>query len=108
MLAYLFRLQEYVLGGLGALARPLPRRHPELHRRVDDVVAPSSAPRGGRPQIIAVTLLAMAVVLALGPIVGPAYFPDWLPRPLTSYIGGQRPMAHFTLFPGWRGRWSAW
>ena len=41
----------------------------------------------------------MAVVLALGPIVGPAYFPDWLPKPLTSYIGGQRPMAHFTLIP---------
>src|SRR5207237_550936 len=27
----------------------------------------------------------------------------WLPHPLTSYIGGQRPMAHFSIFP-----WAAW
>jgi len=98
VLAYLFRLQEYVLGGFW-----------DWHDlfRVDILncigasmmlVGPISAPRGGRPQII-VTLLVMAVVLALGPILGPAYFPDWLPKPLTSYIGGQRPMAHFTLIP---------
>jgi uncharacterized membrane protein len=43
------------------------------------------------------------VLLALGPIVGPAYFPSWLPRALTSYIGGQRPMSWFPLFP-----WGAW
>ena len=41
--------------------------------------------------------------MALGPIVGPAHFPDWLPRPLTSYLGGQRPMSWFPLFP-----WLAW
>jgi hypothetical protein len=35
--------------------------------------------------------------------VGPAHFPAWLPRPLTSYLGGQRPMAWFSLFP-----WGAW
>ena len=98
VLAYLFRLQEYVLGGFW-----------DWHDlfRVDILncigasmmlVGPISAPRGGRAQIV-VTLLAAAVLIALGPIVGPAYFPAWLPRPLTSYIGGQRPMAHFTLVP---------
>lgn len=98
VLAYLFRLQEYILGGFW-----------DWHDlfRVDILncigasmmlVGPISAPRAGRPQIV-VTLLAMAVVLALGPILGPAYFPAWLPKPLTSYIGGQRPMAHFTLIP---------
>src|SRR5688572_23361570 len=98
VLAYLFRLQEYILGGFW-----------DWHDlfRVDILncigasmmlVGPISAPRGGRPQIV-VSLLAAAVPLALGPIVGPAHFPDWLPKPLTSYIGGQRPMAHFTLVP---------
>jgi hypothetical protein len=43
------------------------------------------------------------VFLGLGPSIGPAHFPAWLPRPLTSYLGGQRPMAWFPLFP-----WAAW
>ena len=41
--------------------------------------------------------------MALGPIVGPAHFPTWLPTFLTAYLGGQRPMSWFGLFP-----WAAW
>ena len=29
--------------------------------------------------------------VALGPIIGPAHFPTFIPRPLSSYVGGQRP-----------------
>ncbi|HXJ21648.1 MAG TPA: heparan-alpha-glucosaminide N-acetyltransferase domain-containing protein [Polyangia bacterium] len=101
-LAYLFRLQEYLLGGAY-----------DWHDlfRVDIlncigasmiVAAFISAPRRGRPQI-AVTALVAAVCVALGPIVGPHHFPDFLPRPLTSYLGGERPMSWFPLFP-----WLAW
>ena len=66
------------------------------------VTAFIAAPRKGRPAI-AVTLAVAAVAIALGPIVGPAHFPDWLPRPLTSYLGGERPMSWFPIFP-----WLAW
>jgi uncharacterized membrane protein len=41
--------------------------------------------------------------VGLGPLIGPAHFPTFLPAPLTSYIGGQRPMSWFGLFP-----WAAW
>lgn len=98
VLAYLFRVQEYVLGGFW-----------DWHDlgRVDIlncigasmiVAAFITAPWRGRPAIVS-TLLATAVVIALGPIVGPAHFPAFLPRPLTSYLGGQRPIAWFPLFP---------
>ncbi len=101
-LAYLFRLQEYLLGGAY-----------DWHDlfRVDIlncigasmiVAAFITAPRRGRPQI-AVTALVAAVCIALGPIIGPHHFPDFLPRPLTSYLGGERPMSWFPLFP-----WLAW
>jgi uncharacterized membrane protein len=101
-LAYLFRLQEYLLGGAY-----------DWHDlfRVDIlncigasmmVAAFITAPRRGRPQI-AVTALAAVIFIALGPIVGPHHFPDFLPRPLTSYLGGERPMSWFPLFP-----WLAW
>ena len=102
-LAYLFRLQEYALGGFG-------RNWPDLFR-IDIlncigacmIVVPFlAAPRAGRPQYAASLLLAL-VFVGLGPIIGPAHFPAWLPRPLTSYIGGQRPMAWFPIFP-----WAAW
>jgi uncharacterized membrane protein len=97
-LGYLFRLQEYVLGGFW-----------DWHDlfRVDIlncigasmvVAAPITAPWRGRPAILA-TALAAAAVIALGPIIGPMHFPSYLPRPLTSYLGGQRPMAWFPLFP---------
>lgn len=103
VLAYLFRIQEFVLGG-GTSWRDI--------CRVDILncigasmvfTAIIAAPRGGRrPQLVLPLLVGLASV-ALGPIVGPAHFPDWLPRPLTSYFGGERPMAWFPLFP-----WLAW
>jgi uncharacterized membrane protein len=103
VLAYLFRLQEYILGGWGD-------NWPDLFR-IDIlncigasmvVVALIAAPRNGRPQVGA-ALAAAALFVGLGPLIGPAHFPAFLPRPLTSYIGGQRPMAWFPLFP-----WAAW
>jgi uncharacterized membrane protein len=101
-LAYLFRIQEWILGG----------RY-DWHDifRVDIlncigasmvVTAFIAAPRRGRPQIL-VCLVAAAIALALGPIIGPHHFPDWLPRQLTSYLGGERPLSWFPLFP-----WLAW
>jgi uncharacterized membrane protein len=102
-LAYLFRFQELALSGFGG-------RFVDLFR-IDIlncigasmiVVAFVASPRNGKPQIWA-ALGAAAVFVALGPIIGPAYFPRWLPRALTSYIGGERPMAWFQLFP-----WAAW
>jgi uncharacterized membrane protein len=99
VLAYLFRLQEYVLSFFWDW-------HDLL--RVDILncigasmmlAAPLTAPRGGRPQY-AVTLLAAAVVLALGPIIGPGHhLPDWLPRHLAAYIGGHDKTAAFPLIP---------
>jgi uncharacterized membrane protein len=101
-LAYLFRLQEYLLGGAY-----------DWHDlfRVDIlncigasmiVASVITAPRRGRPQI-ALTALVAVICIALGPIIGPHHFPDFLPRPLTSYLGGERPMSWFPLFP-----WLAW
>jgi uncharacterized membrane protein len=102
VLAYLFRLQEYILGG-GYDWHDL-FRVDILNCIGASMVATAfiTAPRRGRPQI-AVTLLVAGICVALGPIVGPAHFPSYLPRPLTSYLGGQRPMAWFPLFP-----WLAW
>jgi uncharacterized membrane protein len=103
VLAYLFRIQEYVLGGWGS-------NWPDLFR-VDIlncigasmvVTGVLAAPRKGRP-LVAGALAAAGFFIALGPLVGPAHFPDFLPRPLTSYFGGERPMAWFPLFP-----WAAW
>jgi uncharacterized membrane protein len=102
-LAYLFRLQEWLLsnfyGGWEALFRV------DILNSIGAsmlVVALVSTPRGGRRQILPSLALA-GVFLGLGTVVGPAHFPTWLPRPLTSYFGGQRPMAWFSLFP-----WGAW
>ncbi len=103
LLAYLFRLQEFTLSGFGGDVMNL--------FRIDILncigasmmaIAWIVAPRGGRPQYAA-ALVATAAFLALGPIVGPAHFPDFIPRPLSSYLGGERPMAWFPLFP-----WAAW
>src|SRR5262249_52532790 len=91
VLACLFRIQEYILGGWGD-------NWPDLFR-VDIlncigasmiVTGIIAAPRKGRPQVAA-SLAAAAFFIALGPIIGPAHFPSFLPRPLTSYIGGERP-----------------
>ncbi len=102
VLAYLFRLQEYFLGGCWDWRDLF--RVDILNCIGASMIATAfiSAPRRGRPQI-AVTLAAAAVCVALGPIVGPAHFPHFLPKPLTSYLGGQRPMAWFPLLP-----WLAW
>jgi uncharacterized membrane protein len=103
VLAYLFRIQEYILGGWGDNWRDI--------YRVDIlncigasmiVSAFIAAPRKGRPQIW-LSLAAAGAFIALGPIIGPAHFPSYLPRPITSYLGGERPMAWFPLFP-----WAAW
>jgi uncharacterized membrane protein len=102
-LAYLFRFQEYALSGFWGPITDL--------FRIDILncigaslilVGVVAAPRAGRPQY-AVALIATAVFVGLGPIIGPAHFPSFLPVALTSYIGGQRPMSWFGLFP-----WAAW
>jgi uncharacterized membrane protein len=102
-LAYLFRLQEHILAGFHGGWQKL--------FRVDILnaigvalllVALIATPRRGRPAYLP-ALLGAAVFLGLGPIVGPNdWFPQWI-TPLTSYIGGQRPMAYFPIFP-----WGAW
>jgi uncharacterized membrane protein len=101
--AYVFRLQEWLLshfyGGWETLFRI------DILNAIGAsmiVVALLASPRAGRRQVVPALLFA-AVFLGFGPLVGPAHFPSWLPRPLTSYIGGQRPMAWFPLFP-----WAAW
>ena len=102
-LAYLFRLQEWLLshfyGGWEALVKI------DILNAIGIsmvVVALVASPRNGRRQILPSLVLA-GIFLAFGTWVGPARFPAWLPRPLTSYIGGQRPMSWFPLFP-----WGAW
>jgi len=102
-LAYLFRLQEHLLAGFkGGL--PMLFRVDILNAIGASLllVAIVATPRHGRPRI-GLTLAVAAGLLALGPLVGPAHFPSWLPRPITSYFGGQRPMSWFPLFP-----WGAW
>ena len=103
LLAYLFRLQEFSLSAFGGDWMNL--------FRIDILncigasmmaIAFIVAPRHGRPQY-AGALVAAAALIALGPIIGPAHFPDFIPRPITSYLGGERPMAWFPLFP-----WAAW
>jgi uncharacterized membrane protein len=102
-LAYLFRLQEWLLshyyGGWEALVKV------DILNAIGIsmvMVALVATPRNGRRQILPSLGLA-AIFLAFGTVVGPAHFPAWLPRPLTSYLGGQRPMSWFPLFP-----WGAW
>jgi uncharacterized membrane protein len=103
VLAYVFRLQEWLLshfyGGWETVFRI------DILNAIGAcmvLVALVSTPRAGRRQIVP-SLVAAAIFLGFGTVVGPAHFPSWLPRPLTSYLGGQRPMAWFSLFP-----WGAW
>jgi uncharacterized membrane protein len=102
-LAYLFRLQEWLLshcyGGWETLFKI------DILNAIGAcmlVVALVSTPRDGRRQVVPSLALA-GIFLGFGTVIGPAHFPTWLPRPLTSYLGGQRPMAWFALFP-----WGAW
>ncbi len=103
VLAYLFRLQEWMLshfyGGWETLLRI------DILNAIGAsmlILALVATPRNGRRQILPCLVLA-AIFLGFGPSIGPAHFPTWLPRPLTSYLGGQRPMAWFPLFP-----WGDW
>jgi uncharacterized membrane protein len=99
VLAYAFRLQEYVLSLFWDWRDML---------RVDILncigasmmlAAPIAAPRQGRPQI-AVTLAVAAAIIAVGPIIGPGnHLPGWLPRHLAAYIAGHDKMAAFPLIP---------
>jgi len=110
-LAYLFRIQEYILGHMGQMFVDFPRYWPDLLRIdilnsigaamliVPEVTAPR---RGGRPAWAA-ALGGMALCVCLGPVIGPAKFPWWVPTWLSSYVGGQRPMSWFPLFP-----WAGW
>ena len=72
VLAYLFRLQEYVLSFFWDWHDLLSRRHPELHRRVDDAggVDQRAAPRAARRSRSRWRSRRRCV--ALGPIIGPA------------------------------------
>jgi uncharacterized membrane protein len=104
VLAYLFRLQEWLLshfyGGWETLLKV------DILNAIGAsmlVLALVATPRNGRRQIVPALLLA-GIFLGFGATVGPAQFPTWLPTALTSYVGGQRPMAWFSLFP-W-GDWS--
>lgn len=109
-LAYLFRLQEYILGHMGQAIYDLPRYWQDLFRiDILNCIAASmllvpivAAPRHGKPAWLA-ALVGMLVLVGLGPLIGPAHLPTWIPTPISSYIGGQRPMAWFPVFP-----WAGW
>lgn len=109
-LAYLFRIQEYILGHVTQVIVDFPTYWQDI-LRIDIlncigasmlVVPVLAAPRNGRPAWVA-TLGAMLFFVLLGPIVGPAHFPTWIPTWLSAYVGGQRPMSWFGLFP-----WAGW
>ena len=102
-LAYLFRFQEYALDGFWGPVTALFRIDILNCIGASMIVAAFvAAPRAGRPQYAA-ALAAAAVFVGLGPVVGPAHFPSFLPAALTAYVGGQRPLSWFGLFP-----WAAW
>jgi uncharacterized membrane protein len=103
ILAYVFRLQEWVLshyyGGWETLFKV------DVLNAIGAcmlLLALVATPRQGRRQVVP-SLLMAGLFLGFGPVIGPLHFPAWLPAPLTSYLGGQRPMAWFSLFP-----WAAW
>ena len=109
-LAYLFRFQEYILGHMSAAWHDLPAYWQDLFR-IDIlncigatmlVVPLIAAPRRGRPAWVPTSVAAL-LFLALGPVIGPAHFPTFIPTMISAYIGGQRPISWFPLFP-----WAAW
>jgi uncharacterized membrane protein len=102
-MAYLFRLQEYTLAGFQGGWRSV--------FKVDILnaigfslllIAAVATPRRGRPQYAA-ALVAAALLLGFGPLIGPRPLGPAALAPLTSYVGGVRPMAAFPIFP-----WGAW
>jgi uncharacterized membrane protein len=102
VLAYLFRLQEHALAGFWGGWQQVVRVDILNCIAVSLMLVGVVGARAERPRYV-VPLLMAVVFVALGPLVGPAHFPDFIPKPLSSYIGGQRPMAWFPLFP-----WGAW
>jgi uncharacterized membrane protein len=103
VMAYLFRMQEHILAGFKG-------GWPMLWK-VDilNVIAVSlllvgmlATPRNGKPRY-ALPLISAAIFLGLGPLIGPMPIGPPLLAPLTSYIGGARPMAAFPIFP-----WGSW
>ncbi|MES1165030.1 MAG: heparan-alpha-glucosaminide N-acetyltransferase domain-containing protein, partial [Verrucomicrobiota bacterium] len=110
LLAYAFRVQEYILGHMSMSIVDLPAYWQDI-LRIDilNCIAASmllvpvlTAPRNGKPAWLRAPA-AMVLFVALGPIVGPAHFPTWIPTWISSYVGGQRPMSWFALFP-----WMGW
>jgi uncharacterized membrane protein len=110
LLAYAFRLQEYLLGHMQYAWVDLGRSWEDLVKvdilnciGLSMIVVPLlAAPWRGRPAWGAL-LLGTAFFVGLGPVIGPHALPAFIPRPVASYIGGPRPMAWFPLFP-----WAAW
>jgi uncharacterized membrane protein len=110
LLAYAFRVQEYLLGHMRQAVVDFPVYWHDLFRiDILNCIAMSmllvpyvAAPIRGRPAYLVTVATALAVI-ALGPIVGPAHFPTWIPFWLSSYVGGQRPDSWFPIFP-----WAAW
>jgi uncharacterized membrane protein len=102
-LAYLFRLQEHVLAGFQG-GWPMLWKVDILNAIGFSLllIAVFAVPRRGRPRYL-LPLGAAALFLGFGPLIGPRpLLWPWL-APLTSYIGGVRPMASFPIFP-----WGAW
>jgi uncharacterized membrane protein len=99
VLAYLFRVQEFVLSFFWDW-------HDILRVDILNCLGASMilgailcAPRRGRPQYV-VTLGLAAALVALGPIIGPGdHLPTWLPRHLAAYIAGHDNVAAFPLIP---------
>jgi uncharacterized membrane protein len=102
-LAYLFRLQEHILAGFqGGWAMLVKVDILNAIGFTLLLIAAFAVPRAGRPRYL-LPLATAAVFLGLGPLIGPRPLLSPALAPLTSYIGGLRPMAAFPIFP-----WGAW
>ncbi len=95
VLAYLFRLQEFVLSFFWDWRDLFRRRHPELPRGVDDAGGVDGAPRRGGPS----TRSRWRSRRRWSPWGRSSdrdtTFPAWLPRHLAAYIAGHDKMAAF-------------
>jgi uncharacterized membrane protein len=102
-LAYLFRLQEHILAGLQG-GWPMLMKVDILNAIGFSLllIAVFAVPRQGRPRYL-LPLAAGAFFLGFGPLIGPRPLLSPTLAPLTSYLGGLRPMAGFPIFP-----WGAW
>jgi uncharacterized membrane protein len=100
-IAYLFRLQQLAMRGfqdwdlgrvdiLNCLAATML------------LISLALAPLPGRVRPWAALAVAMGI-FALGPVLGTTRVSTAAPEALTAYVGGDRPMAWFPLFP-----WAAW